>query len=170
MTGDPAGAAGADADPATEEGAEGLVVLPAAPTTAAAPGRFTGQAWVQPITDGTVAGGARLASVWFAPGARTAWHRHARGQTLHVSGGHGLVQARGGPPVLLVPGGTVWTPPGVWHWHGALPEHALCHLALSEHPSAPGVPAVDWGEPVSDEQHAAAAAAALRPAVPVAGG
>ena len=37
------------------------------------------------------------ARVTFAPGARTAWHTHPLGQTLHVVAGHGLVQRWDGP-------------------------------------------------------------------------
>ena len=40
----------------------------------------------------------RVLSVHFAPGARTAWHRHPFGQVLHVTEGAGLVQSRGGGP------------------------------------------------------------------------
>ena len=36
-----------------------------------------------------------VAKVRFAPGARTAWHSHARGQTLHVTSGVAWVQSRG---------------------------------------------------------------------------
>jgi quercetin dioxygenase-like cupin family protein len=61
----------------------------------------------------------RVNVVRFAPGARNAWHRHALGQTLHVTEGRGLIQSRGGEVVEIGPGDTVHTPPGEWHWHGA---------------------------------------------------
>ncbi len=38
----------------------------------------------------------RVNAVHFTPAARTAWHSHAMGQTLYVTEGRGLVQARGG--------------------------------------------------------------------------
>ena len=41
--------------------------------------------------------------VRFAPCARTAWHTHAVGQTLHVTDGVGLVQSRGGDVVVMRP-------------------------------------------------------------------
>jgi hypothetical protein len=42
---------------------------------------------------------ARIARV--AAGARNAWHRHAVGQTLHVTEGIGVVQARGGEVIEI---------------------------------------------------------------------
>ena len=67
-----------------------------------------------------------------SPGARTAWHRHAEGQTLHVTEGVGLVQARGGEVIDIRPGETIYTPPGEGHWHGATPDHFMTHLAIWE--------------------------------------
>jgi len=68
-----------------------MVVLPA-PATAKAPAeRFTGDVWVDGITNGTGPGTAALAAVRFSPGARTAWHAHANDQILHVTGVRGLV-------------------------------------------------------------------------------
>src|SRR5439155_11467590 len=93
----------------------------------------------------------RANSVHFAPGARTAWHRHAVGQTLHVTEGVGLVQARGGQIVEIRPGDTIHTPPGEWHWHGAAPEHFMTHLAMWEAP-AEG-PETEWGELVADAEY-----------------
>ncbi|MFJ5804377.1 cupin domain-containing protein [Streptomyces decoyicus] len=86
-----------------------------------------------------------------APCARTAWHTHAMGQTLHVTDGIGLVQSRGGEVVVMRPGDTVHTSPGEGHWHGAAPERFMTHLALSE---APGddIPETTWGEHVTDEE------------------
>ncbi len=63
----------------------------------------------------------RANTVHLAPGAHTAWHRHAVGQTLHVTQGIGLVQSRGGDVVVMRPGDTIHTPPGQWHWHGVRP-------------------------------------------------
>jgi quercetin dioxygenase-like cupin family protein len=58
-----------------------MVVLPAPATAKAAADRLTGDVWVDGITSGTGPGCARLAAVRFSPGARTAWHCHAHGQT-----------------------------------------------------------------------------------------
>jgi quercetin dioxygenase-like cupin family protein len=84
----------------------------------------------------------RVSAVRFTPGARTAWHAHAIGQTLYVTEGQGLVQARGGPVEDIRAGDIISTSPGEWHWHGAAPEHYMTHLSITE---APG----DWGEHVT---------------------
>ncbi|MHA7305480.1 cupin domain-containing protein [Arthrobacter sp. TMN-49] len=52
----------------------------------------------------------RVNLVRFAPGAHTAWHRHANGQTLHVTDGTGLVESRGGEIVEMRQGDTGYTP------------------------------------------------------------
>ncbi|MFI6693045.1 cupin domain-containing protein [Streptomyces sp. NPDC050433] len=115
--------------------------------------RFTGDVWVDMITEGVATSRLRTGVVRFAPCARTAWHRHAVGQTLHVTEGIGLVQARGGEVMVMRPGDTVHTPPGEWHWHGAAPDHFMTHLALSETTGDPGVPDVEWGEHVTDVEY-----------------
>ena len=96
----------------------------------------------------------------FAPGARNHWHRHAVGQTFHVTDGVGRTQARGGDLLEIRAGDTVYTPPGEWHWHGAAPERFMTHLAIWE-ASAEGKEA-EWGEQVSDSEYAAAAQEASR--------
>ncbi len=70
--------------------------------------------------------------VRFTPGARTNWHSHAVGQTLHVTDGIGLVQTRDGTVIRMRPGDTVYTPPGQEHWHGATAGNFMCHLAMLE--------------------------------------
>ena len=131
-----------------EQPGDSMVALPA-PATAKAPAdRFTGDVWVDGITTGAGPGTATLAAVHFAPGARTAWHVHANGQTLHVTDGRGIVQTRDGDTIVMRPGDTVYTPPGVWHWHGAAPDSFMTHLALSV---AGGE--VDWGEHVTGDDY-----------------
>jgi quercetin dioxygenase-like cupin family protein len=133
-----------------------MVVLSAPATMKAAADRFTGDVWVDGITEGAGPGSAQLAAVRFSPGARTAWHRHAHGQTLHVTDGHGLVRSRDGQTVVMRPGDTVFTPPGVWHWHGAAPESFMCHLALSDSGAETDVAEVEWGDHVADDEYTAA--------------
>jgi len=72
--------------------------------------------------------------VRFAPGSRTAWHVHALGQTLRVTDGVALVQARGGEAVAVHLGETVYTPPGPgeWHWHGATESNFMTHLCVAQ--------------------------------------
>jgi len=115
--------------------------------------RFTGEVWVDTISEAQAPSRVRAAVVRFAPCARTAWHRHKLGQTLHVTEGIGLVQSRGGEVLVMRPGDTVHTPPGEWHWHGAAPDHFMTHLALSDSTGDPAVPDVEWGEHVSDDEY-----------------
>ena len=56
--------------------------------------------------------GSSAALVRFTPGARTNWHSHPLGQTLHCTDGTGLVATRDGSVILMRPGDTVHTPPG----------------------------------------------------------
>ncbi len=44
---------------------------------------FTGQVWIERI-DEPAYSRLRASRVSFSPGARTAWHTHPVGQTLHV--------------------------------------------------------------------------------------
>jgi Cupin domain len=57
-----------------------------------------------PITRALPPSQLNVAAVRFAPGARTAWHSHDGGQTLYVTEGRGLVQARGQQITELTPG------------------------------------------------------------------
>ena len=79
---------------------------------------FTGEVWIDAITTGPH---VRLLSVHFTPGARTAWHTHPFGQTIHVTEGAGLAQSRGGPIEPIRAGDTVLFEPDEDHWHGAGP-------------------------------------------------
>jgi len=133
-----------------------MIMAPAQPTAKAPADRFTGDVWVDPITNGAEAGCARLATVRFSPGARSGWHCHARGQTLNVTHGVGLVQSASGQTIVMRPGDTVYTPPGVWHWHGAIPDSFMTHIALADSTSEPGSADVEWGQHVTDEEYIAA--------------
>jgi quercetin dioxygenase-like cupin family protein len=72
------------------------------------------------------------ATVTFEPGAHTNWHSHPLGQTLIVTQGHGFVQEWRHRAQPIGPGDTVWIAPGVKHWHGAGPEEAMTHVAITE--------------------------------------
>ena len=95
----------------------------------------------------------RAVRVNFEPGARTAWHRHPLGQTLHVLLGLGRVQGRGGPVRSIRPGDTVWIPPGEEHWHGATSDRFMAHVAVHEADEQGQV--VTWLEHVTDQEYAA---------------
>jgi quercetin dioxygenase-like cupin family protein len=121
------------------------------PTVKAPAETFTGDAWFDVIAKGDGPSRIRVNVVRFAPGARNAWHSHAVGQTLHVTEGRGLIQARGGEVIEISPGDTIHTPPGEWHWHGAAPDHFMTHLAMWEAPDHG--PETQWGDLVTDEEY-----------------
>ena len=111
---------------------------------------FTGTVWQDPIIDAPTPARIRAGRVSFEPGARTAWHTHPLGQTLHIVSGLGRVQSWGGPIREIRAGDTVWIPPGEKHWHGASPTTAMAHIAMQE---ALDGTAVNWLEHVTDEQY-----------------
>ena len=120
------------------------------PSTRGAQDYFSGSVRVEPVFQ--VGDPMRLnaGSVTFEPGARTAWHTHPLGQTLHVISGVGRVQAKGGPIREIKAGDTVWIPPGEKHWHGAGPNTGMVHIAMQE---ALDGKHVDWMEYVTDEEY-----------------
>ena len=122
------------------------------PSTKGPAQMFTGDVWFDVIAAGAPPSRLRVNVVRFSPGAHTAWHRHANGQTLHVTEGIGLVRSRGGEIIEIRPGDTVYTPPGEWHWHGAAPQNFMTHLAMWES-LADGQqgPETEWGEHVIEE-------------------
>jgi quercetin dioxygenase-like cupin family protein len=120
--------------------------------TAAGPGDwFTGTVYLDMIVTPTEPSRVQAASVHFAPGARTAWHTHPFGQTIHVTEGVGRCQRRDGPIEVIRPGDTVYFEPGEDHWHGAAPDRFMTHIAIQEVDDE-GSP-VRWGEHVSDEAY-----------------
>ncbi|HWP26057.1 MAG TPA: cupin domain-containing protein [Xanthobacteraceae bacterium] len=111
---------------------------------------FTGTVWQDPIIEAPVPARLRAAWVRFEPGARTAWHTHPLGQTIHITAGVGLVQTWGGSIREVRAGDTVWFAPGEKHWHGASPTMAMTHIAMQE---ALDGKHVEWLEHVSDAQY-----------------
>ena len=123
-----------------------MEIQPKRPSTKGPAEMFTGDVWFDVIAQRER---LRVNLVRFAPGARTAWHRHANGQTLHVTDGRGLVRSRGGEVVEIRAGDTVDTPPGEWHWHGAAPDHFMAHLAMWESlGEGQAGPETEWGDHV----------------------
>ena len=77
---------------------------------------FTGEVWGDVVL---VDEGITVNSVFFAPGARTHWHRHGIAQVLHVTHGRGLLWSSDeGRGVVLEPGDVAHIPAGERHWHG----------------------------------------------------
>ena len=113
---------------------------------------FTGKVRIDPLFDAPAPARVFGAFVTFEPGARTAWHAHALGQTLIVTAGCGRVQRWGGPIEEICPGDVVWIPPGEKHWHGAAPTTAMTHIAIVEKTEENST---GWMEKVNDEQYLA---------------
>jgi quercetin dioxygenase-like cupin family protein len=111
---------------------------------------FTGNVRVDPLFTAPEPSRSSGAYVTFEPCARSNWHTHPLGQTLIVTSGYGLVQSWGGPIRVLRPGDVLWCPPGEKHWHGAMPDTAMTHIAIQE---AQNGKAVDWMEKVTDDQY-----------------
>jgi quercetin dioxygenase-like cupin family protein len=115
---------------------------------------FTGDVYIDAVA--APGNGARVSvsSVHFTPGARTHWHTHPNGQTIFVLEGIGLAQRQGGPVAVIRPGDRVFFEPGEVHWHGAAASRFMTHLAVAEVGDDGNV--ATWGDPVSDEEYAAA--------------
>ena len=127
--------------------------------TAAGPADwFTGAVYIDTVaapSDGTR---VNASTVRFTPGARTAWHTHPRGQTIHITEGVGRVARRGGAVEAVVPGDRVFFGPGEDHWHGAAPTRFMTHLSIVELDDEGQ--AVTWGEHVTDDEYGAPPASA----------
>ena len=109
-------------------------------------GPYTGEIWREMLHEGP---GPVVGNVFFTPCARTNWHTHPEGQLLIAVVGRGIVAGED-QVINLSQGEMVWTPPNMLHWHGASADHFFLHTAIT-----PG--GVEWGNPVTDEEFAAAA-------------
>ena len=115
---------------------------------------FTGVVHLDSLAAPAGASQISAASVHFTPGARTAWHRHPRGQTLWITEGLGLCQPEGGPIEVMRPGDRVVFEAGENHWHGAAPHRFMTHIAMQQADDNGNV--VEWGRHVSDDEYAQA--------------
>ena len=125
-------------------------ILPKKPTRKGLPDNFTGDVWIDDIAAGEESSRLHVSRVRFAPGARTAWHYHSCGQTLHVIDGIGLV-SNGNEVLEIRPGDTIYTPRRAWHWHGAAPEHFMAHFSFVNAPAEGAEPV--WGNHVTDNEY-----------------
>lgn len=129
-----------------------MEILPQKPTAKAPAEWFTGDVWFDTIYAGQPPSRMRANMVRFSPCARTDWHIHALGQTLHIVTGIALIGTRDGTILEARPGQTIYTPPGEEHWHGATPELFMEHLALWEGPEN-DTPETIWNDKVTDAQY-----------------
>lgn len=118
------------------------------------PSWFSGEVWLDEIVSGGSPALLNATRVSFAPGARTAWHTHPMGQALHIVSGLGWVQLKGEPAQPIRAGDSVWIEAGEVHWHGAMADRTMVHLAM-QNADEYGVNVV-WLEHVSEAEYSAA--------------
>src|SRR5437868_13971960 len=81
---------------------------------------FTGEAFQDEVLVGQAPWRMRATVVSFTPGARTGWHSHPVGQTLHcLSGVRRICIVKGSLPQAIDPGDTVRIRPDTMHSQGA---------------------------------------------------
>jgi quercetin dioxygenase-like cupin family protein len=90
------------------------------------------------------------AKVTFQQHARTIWHAHAGGQIIVVISGTAWYQEKGKPKQVISQGETVVCPPGVMHWHGALPDGPMTHTVITPNLDKGGVTA---GPAVTEQEY-----------------
>lgn len=106
---------------------------------------FIGASYLNPYQASQIS----ISNVTFDPGCRNNWHIHHNvEQTLVVVSGLGIYQEWGKDPVLLKPGMVVAIPPEVKHYHGAIADSYMQHLAITPNniPNASN----EWLEEVDD--------------------
>jgi quercetin dioxygenase-like cupin family protein len=111
---------------------------------------FTGQVRLDPLFSANDSFPVSGAYVTFEPGARSHWHAHPIGQHLVVVSGVGRTGTADGHIEEIKAGDVVWCPPQARHWHGAAPDTAMTHIALTGSLDGQNV---EWMEPVTEEQY-----------------
>jgi quercetin dioxygenase-like cupin family protein len=107
---------------------------------------FSGPVFVQELNEASDATALEIFAVFFEPGARTHPHTHSTAQLLYFLEGEGVVGTTEDRRRYR-PGDMAVIPADEWHWHGATPDSAMCHLSIRPGgPSvwAPDVPMHDW--------------------------
>jgi quercetin dioxygenase-like cupin family protein len=116
-------------------------------------GRFTGDVWEATILEPLEEDGMRAYRFTYDPGSRSLWHIHQGEQAIFVLSGRGVLglwgEAKG---IEIGPGDWVHIQPGEKHWHGAVDDDTLVHIAVT----ASGK--TEWYEAVSDVEYYAALA------------
>ena len=117
------------------------------------PDKFAGGIWLDLIVEPhEPSQRTTVGLVRFPPGARTAWHSHARGQYVHVVSGIARFGDRNGNIIEVHPGQTLYTPPGEEHWHASAPGVYMEHYAIVEGDDGADI-ASWWGEHITDDEY-----------------
>jgi len=106
-----------------------------------------GDVWLSHVSNADTIFHYNIAEATFAPGARLDWHIHPGGQQLLITDGVGYYQERNKPLQTVHKGEVVKCQPGVEHWHGATPDHAMTYLAVT------AAQPTKWLERVTDEAY-----------------
>lgn len=130
-----------------------MQIEPSKPTSKNPPEQFAGDVWLDPIAvphndDQRMT----VSKVRFAPGARTAWHSHARGQYLHITQGVAHFGGRDGTILEVRAGQTLYTPAGEEHFHAAAHGTFMEHIAMLESGDDPAGTTI-WAEHVTDADY-----------------
>lgn len=105
---------------------------------------FTGEVWGDPVLKGV--SDVAINNVFFAPAARTHWHRHDGPQILCIVSGRGRAYTRDGAGGEIAAGDLVYIPADEEHWHGADPDAYLLHMAIT-------LGGHEWLDPVTDADY-----------------
>jgi quercetin dioxygenase-like cupin family protein len=110
--------------------------------------KFTAGVWQTEALSAIRDEGLRAHRFLYEPGAHSHWHTHTGEQAIAVVAGCGVVVRWGEESGTAIgPGDWVHVEPGEKHWHGALPDDVLVHLAVT----ASG--RTEWHGPVSDAEY-----------------
>jgi quercetin dioxygenase-like cupin family protein len=84
----------------------------------------------QPLVTSDMSNDFNINIVNFSPGARNKMHIHTSDQVLFVTAGQGIIATEAEKEVIKT-GDVVHVHAGEKHWHGATPESAFSHIALT---------------------------------------
>jgi len=96
---------------------------------AASTGYFDGEVKTLQLVGPTASKEIELLAVYFSAGARTLPHIHEQDQVLQIIEGQGIV-ATETEKLMVSEGDVVTIPAGIWHWHGARRNTAMCHISI----------------------------------------
>jgi quercetin dioxygenase-like cupin family protein len=84
----------------------------------------------QPLVTPDMGNDFSINIVNFSAGARNKMHIHTSDQVLFVTAGKGIIATETAEEVIII-GDVVHVSAGEKHWHGATPDSAFSHIALT---------------------------------------